>query len=301
MPDTNRDLLLEPTTGDGTAVDNLPTTRLDSLLADAPAVAKELLAGDVSDQADATLVLRSVAATMGRAVRDHDPARFNAGISAFAKIWRLGNPKAMYPIRTPDFEASLWERIVIELYALGALALLHERYAEARELATHDPDPAGHRESWLRQGQVAGSRAATYDENVLRLAARRLSDFAPGIGGDGGLQALAQFDFVSALVISEKDKDGFYPNAAEFPADMVEDLVVDQLRDAASPLRQHVYSGDDQGLRDALGRYDTAARMQAALRRRHGGSWAWQGFADARTLLFIARGQKLEEWEIGQP
>jgi hypothetical protein len=77
----------------------------------------------------------------------------------------------MYPLRTADFEASLWERIAIELYPLGALSIVNERFAMTRELAAQRSHASTSYGSWLRQGQVAGARAASYDENVLDVPA----------------------------------------------------------------------------------------------------------------------------------
>ena len=69
----------------------------------------------------------------------------------------------MYPNKTPDFEASLWEGITTELYALGALALRLGRYAEMRAIVVGRGRSRGSEDreegSWLRQGQTASARS----------------------------------------------------------------------------------------------------------------------------------------------
>jgi hypothetical protein len=74
-------------------------------------------------------------------------------------------------------------------------------------------------------------------------------------------------------------------------------LGVDQtLRSADSTLRQHVFPGDNSGLVTSLSEYDRLARLQAALARYRNLPWEWRGFADARTLVFLAEEHILEEW-----
>jgi hypothetical protein len=296
MPSSNEDILLDPRTGVGEGLDALPSSRLASLLSDAPPITKRLLAGGADESIDALGVIRAVTAIMAKALQDHDANLFSAGVQNMATIWSFGDPNAMYPIRTPDLEASLWERLGTALYALGGLAVRHERWKEMRELITQPGNsPTG--ESWLRQGQVASARSAVYADSIVTLAARRLDQLAADIDRTAALTLVCQFDLLSGLVISETDQDGYFPNCAEFSESLVEPLVIDALRGPDSALRQHVFPGNDQGLREALRAFDALARTQAALSRRHRGTWQWRGFADARTLVFIAAGQTVEEWE----
>jgi hypothetical protein len=119
-------------------------------------------------------------------------------------------------------------------------------------------------------------------------------------GEDEARGHVGQFDLVAGILIAgEGDDDGrpaFYPNAAQFSEQLVEPFVIEQLRRDGSALRQHVFDGDTDGLRHALQLYDQWARRQAALNRFAGGSWAWCGFSDARTLIFIAEGTILEDF-----
>ena len=92
------------------------------------------------------------------------------------------------------------------------------------------------------------------------------------------LAALAQFDLVSALMIREVDPRGFYPNAAKFSEALVEPMIIEQLRDTETPLRQHVYAGDQAGLREGLRDYDELARLEAAKARRANREWQWRGY-----------------------
>ena len=128
--ESNRELLLTPD-ADFAA---LPESRWTSLLADAPTVAREMLTGGLDERPDATVVIQNVAAIMAGALRAHSASLVSEGISGLAQIWTVGDSDAMYPTRTPDFEASLWEITATELYALGGLAMIWERWSEAREL-----------------------------------------------------------------------------------------------------------------------------------------------------------------------
>jgi hypothetical protein len=259
----------------------------------------ELLAAAGEERADAHLGFRSVTAIMGKALREHNSPLLSEGVGSLSEIWTVGDPKAMLPLTTPDFEASLWESVVVELYALGGLAVRLQRWAEVRELAAHQPEGST-RESWLRHGQVASSRATKYPEDtVLRLAARRLSELDPSLSPDSALESLCRFDLLSGLIISEADPRGFYPNGAEFSEAAVEPLIIDELRKPDTALRQHVFVGDQDGIREALRDYDSKARPQAAQARRIGRDWEWRAFADARTWTFIDEGHILEDWEKG--
>jgi hypothetical protein len=298
MPRGNEDLLLDTSTGVGDGLEGLAESRLASMLNDAPALVNRLLGGSVDDRADAHLIYRSVSAITARALADHNTAMLAAGIDAFHDMWTIGDAKAMYSTTTPDFEASLWESIVTELYALGGVAVANGRWGEMRSLILQQPGDPPLDRSWLRQGQTAGARASRYpDENVVELARRRFHELQPSSPGDE-LAAVARFDLLSALVISESDALGYYPNAAKFPASVVEPIVVDQLRDATSEARKYVFKGNDLGLREALRAYDERARTQAALARRHGHKWEWRAFEDARTLIFIVDGTRLEDFEL---
>ena len=90
--------------------------------------------------------------------------------------------------------------------------------------------------------------------------------------------------------------DAPYPNAAEFSEELVERFVIDNLRAPDSELRRFVFANDTPGLVKALAEYDRVARLQAALARFQNVPWQWRGFSDARTLIFIADENVLEEW-----
>ena len=300
MPPTNRDLLVTPSTGTPHGLSQLSTSRQMSLLDEAPAIARSLLdSGDVDDRIDVTTAIQNISAILAKALVEHDDALFERGIQSLASIWALGDSNAMLPNRTPAREASLWETITVELYALGAIALRHERWAQLREIALQHPDPAyGHDRSWLRQGQVASARSTDYPEDtVVRLGCKRVAalDAEPSTDAEA-LTYVCQFDLIVGLIISETDPKGFYVNAAEFSEDLVEPLVIERLRRPSGGLRQYVFPGDQDGLRKALLAYDHMARGQAAQARYRGGSWQWRGFSDARTFTFMDEGHLLEEW-----
>jgi hypothetical protein len=201
-------------------------------------------------------------------------------------------------VRTPDFEASLWERLVTEIYALGGLAVRQKRWEDMRQLSTEpatSPPSSPSYKSWLRQGQVASSRSAVYPDSVLALAARRLEELDANIASADALKSVCEFDLLSSLVVSEKNPDAYFPNCAEFSESLVEPLVIEALRPPGSPLRQHVFAGNTEGLRGALRDFDAKARTQAALVRHAGGDWQWRAFADARTWVFINDGRILED------
>lgn len=168
-PMTNSDILLDPARATEAGFDDFQPTRLSSLLSDAPAVAQELArSADATERPDAQIVYRNISAILARAIRDHDSGLFSEGIAAVREFWEMGDRTAMYPLRTPDFEASLWEVLTVELYALGGLGVCEGRWAEVREITLQSP-PSCKGGSWLRQGQVASSRSSDsyQDDDVL--------------------------------------------------------------------------------------------------------------------------------------
>lgn len=288
---SNRDILLAPRP----PLHELSVSRLSSLLSEAPAVAAEMLGGTAEERPDAHIVIQNASAITASALRDHNAQLFAEGVSSLSGIWTVGDAQAMYPTRTPDFEASLWELLAVELYALGGLAIKGERWAEIRILAREKPDPASHATSWLRQGQVASARAATVpDETMLEIAVPRLLALDASLRRPDAQSALAQFDLVSCLMIREVDPEGFYPNAAKFSESVAEPIVYEQMREQDKPLREYLNQDDQEGLREGLRDYDDKARLQAAQARRANHDWQWRGFSDARTLLFIVAGQ---DWD----
>jgi hypothetical protein len=282
MNESDKDILLDPRLSSG-ALEALPGDRLLSLVEAAPDVVAPLLAGDISDRADAQIAFTNVARVMALALKHHDSALFAKGVEALTRIWSTGDYKALYPLRTPDFEASLWENLGINLYALGALAVTRERWPEVRELATPSPTGGSGEKSWLRQSQVASARSSDhYDrETILSLAGVRVKDLEPAMDDAAATEGLARFDLVAGMVIGEKGLGSFYPNGAEFSAALVEPFVVEHLRRPESAVRQHVFINDNAGLADALGEYDRMARVQAALARYRQVEWGWRG---SRTL-----------------
>lgn len=297
MNANNEDLLLNPLLAKA-EVEALPATRRISLLEDAPTVATRLLSGEVDDRADAQIVFNNVSQIMALALDHHDTALFGKGIDALKTIWETGSYEALYPIEPPDFEASLWENLGINLYALGGLATARERWAEVRELTTQAPTGGSGEKSWLRQGQVVSARSNDRyaEESILSLAKGRLQVLDSAVGEGEAIEHLARFDLLSGLIIGEKALRGFYPNAAEFSEELVEPLVIEGLRSKDSPIRSYVFADDTAGLTKALAEYDRVARLQAALARYRNIPWAWRGFSDARTLVFLAEEHMLEEW-----
>jgi len=297
MASSNHEILLDPRTGEGRPdLDALAVSRLSSLLTDAPEVAAELLNGANEEQADALIVFRTISAVAAHALGNHDVNLFSQAIRSFEAIWKLGDRDAMLFLRTPAFEASLWEPLVVELFALGGLAVRGGRWDEFRELVLQEPSSRG---VWLRQGQVASSRDAQPEDSLLQLAARRARHLDPDASDEKTLSAVCQADFLAAVIISEADPDGYFPNAAEFGEGFVEELVIGPLRDNGSSLRRRIFSEDDEALREALRLYDEKARLYAAQQRGRGETWNWRGFSDYRSLLFIVAGQRPEGWEGG--
>lgn len=298
MDPSNDDFLLNPNLKKKGDWESLPSTRRESLLADAPVLASKMLQGDIDDRSDASIIFNSVAQIMAINLRQHDGASFSQGIKSLVEIWKQGDFKALYPLAPPDFEASLWENLGINLYVLGGLAVANERWSEIRELTEQAPTGGSSEKSWLRQGQVVSARSSTdYDrESILSLAARRLGSMEPEVSEADALQYLARFDLLSGLIIGEEDLRGFYPNAAEFSEELVEPFVIEELRSSDSPVRKHVFNQDTPGLVKALEEYDRLARLQGALSRYKNGAWRWRGFSDARTLIFFAEENMLEKW-----
>lgn len=298
MGATNKELLLDPQL-DNAALEALPPSRLGSLVADAPDVVAPMLAGDIDDQTDAQIAFRNVARVMAVALSQHDSSLFIKGIESLERIWSTGKYEALYPIHPPDFEASLWENLGVDLYALGGLTVAGQRWQELRELVTPSPTGGSGEKSWLRQSQVASSRANDHhpEETMLALAKRRIQVLEPGMSDSAAIENLARFDLLAGLIIGESSPRGFYPNAAEFSEEVVEPFFVEHLRSPDSPVRRYVFADDNAKMADVLGEYDRGARLQAALARYRGLQWGWRGFSDARTLVFIAeRGHILEEW-----
>ena len=273
-------------------------SRRSSLVLDSPPVAARLLASDIDDQADASIVINHVSQIMAIALQEHDSDLFNTGIKSLVEIWKQGKYEALYPVRPPEFEASLWERLGISLYALGGLAVAGQRWAEVRELTRQSPTGGSGEKSWLRQGQVVSARGNDYypEESMLQLADRRLRGMRPAVAEAESQQSLARFDLLSCLIIGEENLRGFYSNAAEFSEELIEPLVIDELRKTESAVRQYVFPDDNPGLINALAEYDRVARLQAALARYRNQRWEWRGFSDARTLVFLAEGNILEDW-----
>src|SRR4051794_11391751 len=111
MQMTNEEILLDPKIAD--AVQDLGSyadSRLASILTDAPRIAADLLANP-DDSSEALLVYRGVGSVMAEAIRRHNSNLFREGIDGLRAIWELGDRAAMYPLKTPDFEASLWENL----------------------------------------------------------------------------------------------------------------------------------------------------------------------------------------------
>jgi hypothetical protein len=299
MDATNKELLLDPQL-DNASLGALPASRLMSLAGEAPDIVAPMLAGDIDERADAQIAFTNVARIMAVALRHQDSPLFAKGIESLERIWSTGRYEALYPVQTPDFEASLWENLGINLYALGGLTVARERWHEMRDLVTPSPTGGSGEKSWLRQSQVVGSRSNDHypEETMLGLAKQRIQVLEPEMTEDGAIESLARFDLLAGLIIGETSLRGFYPNAAEFSEEIVEPFVVEHLRSTDSLVRRYVFADDSAKLAVVLAEFDRSARLQAALARYRGLSWQWRGFTDARTLIFIAEeGHVLEEWQ----
>jgi hypothetical protein len=295
MTDSFADLLLDQRTSTGRALADRSNADLLEALEQAPRIAERTLNGDPDEQLDAVLVYRSVAAIMVEALRRRVDHVFSRGAVTLAELWEIGNRDAMLFNVTPDFEATLWESIGILLYAVGALAVHWELWPQVREISQHESPSSG--EGWLRQGQVVSARTADPTDSFSALVIQWVTRLASGIGEDEARQAFARFDLLSALVISELDvRYGFYPNAAEFDSDLVEPLVIDQLRFENTAIRSQVYPGRDQDLQNGLKAYDEKARAAAAYMRWARKDWQWVAFRDGRTWSFINEGHILEQF-----
>jgi len=291
-------LLLDPRTSEGRSLTDQSNADFLAALEQAPTVARDTLAAPDEERFDASLVYRSVAAVMVEALHRRTDHVFSRGVITLGELWEIGNPDAMMFNVTPDFEASLWENLGIELYAIGSLAVHLGLWAQARELASHESPSSG--EGWLRQGQVVSARTAGPAESFAHLVLYLIGRLDSAVTGADAKRAFVIFDLFSALVISELDfKYGYFPNAGEFDAELVEPFVIDQLRSATSDARTHVFVGDEEKLRDTLRDYDSQARVAAADAMRGGKDWKWRAFADARTWGFINEGHLIESWGGG--
>lgn len=297
MEKGNNDLLLLPRLKPE-ELGNLPPSHRSSLLSDAPSLAARLLGADIGERPDASIVINNVSQIAATALQQHEAALFSNGVEALVGIWKEGNYEALYPVEPPNFEASLWEGLGVNLYALGGFTVFAERWLELRQLTTQSPTGGPNEKSWLRQGQVVSARGNEHypEESILRLAVNRMQSMKTGLSEEEAIRCLAIFDLLSGLVIAEDNPQGFYPNTAEFGEQLLEPTIIESLRFAESPIRQQVFPGDTPGLVKALLEYDRTARLQAALARYRGLTWRWRGFADARTLVFLTEEHILEEW-----
>lgn len=297
---SNRDLLLDPAVGKREGLPSLSSLQLASMLDEAPALAQEMLV-DPDEQTDALLVYRAVSAVLAESLLRADAPLFSRGVSRLLAIYRLGDFSADLRTRTPDFEASLWESIAIELFALGGLAVAREMWPQVRELTLQVPNPdsaAAYDRSWLRHGQVASARSAQDPTDSLpQLAATRLGELLPTPDVDL-LALVCRFDLLAALVVTENGGE-YYPNAAPFSETLVEPFIIDQLRRVNTPVRASVFAGDDERLRAGLRSYNEDAVVEAANHRAGGRRWEWRGWSNARTWFFIRTGDQWERWQLG--
>jgi len=307
---TPREFLLYVQTARPAAIVSTPRGVLLAALANAPKVARELLTSqDPGDQADASVVYRSVSSILARGILDRDDQLFDAGIASALEIYRIGDFSVSLRSKPPDLEASLWESLVIELFALGGLAVAEEAWQRVRGLALQQPDPDNdYYLSWLRHGQVHSSRSSLDPADSLpHLAARRLGELREGFASEDALAAVCRFDLLAALIVAEavaadtsRDlKRDAYPSAAVCSEALVEPLVIDALRDQQSDVRQVVFAGDDAGLRQALRHYNEHAVAEAAYHRAPGAPWEWRGLSDHRTWAFIRGGEMWEDYRVG--
>lgn len=301
---TPHERLLDLETSRPSSIASVPRGDLLAALSKAPALAEELLASpDPSDRPDAAIVYRSVASILARALLDRDGPLFDDAIRSALRIYRIGDFRAGLALTPPAREASLWESLVIELFAVGGLAVEQRAWSSVRELTLQRPDPSSaHYVTWLRHGQVHSARGSLDPHDSLpHLAARRLIELHGSLSADDALTAVCRFDFLAALIVSEVEPGGaaYFPSFAACSDSLVEPVVVDELRDGSGELRQTVFHGDDKGLREALRTYNESAVAEAAYQRARTSDrpWEWRGFSDHRTWMFIRSGDQWEDWQ----
>lgn len=291
-------LALDPAAGIGHRLDSEPPDRLSALADAATTAGRNLLAStDIEDRVDAAIAYRTLSAVTASGIRHNNFKLAEEGIAGLLSLYRLGDYDVGRGLDTPDFEASLWESIWIEVLALGGL-VVHLRAWDYLELIAMQSPAADdtHYVSWHRHGQVHSARATrgVPDESVLTVADKRLGSMHSETAASAR-QLVARFDLLAGLLIGGVDSRATYPNAAAFSEELVEPFVIESMRDAGDPLRAVLFPNDDLGLREQLRLYNESAVTQAALMRYSGQPWGWRGFEDARTWMFVRDGIRLEE------
>ncbi len=194
----------------------------------------------------------------------------------------------------------VWLQVIERVYALGALAVRHDKWEAVRDLTVQRPKRIGNYErSWLPHALVMASRAGHLSErkgeqtvqiSLLTLARNdigRLECLRPdGVepGDDELLSNVAQFDVLSNLVTMDGTRAGgerrAYPNFARFYQRRVAPTVERLLNEPE--MRRVLFKGTDDALALALETVGTQAQANG---------WQYDGFEGwdrTRVADFIA-------------
>lgn len=272
------------------------------LLTELPSTVEQLR-GSEEDRFDVAIPIVNACAAAAIAMRRGTRGVVDAALDALLATYRLGTVDSD---GGPEDDLRLWEESVGNLWALGAAAVHAEDWQTVRSIVDRAPVEGGYYVTWLRHGQVMSARGAfdPADDNVLNLCVRRLStnpSFGLVAASDTERERLVcAFDQLALLVINSLPSAGlmsFYPSYSKYPVSHVEGFVVDLRREG--PMRAAIFPGTDDELRDVLRNANEMALYQAAQYRYRNGSWAYEGYQDARTWAFIREGHIHETWPTG--
>jgi hypothetical protein len=253
------------------------------------------------ESADVGIPVTNASALAAVCLRRGKPGVVDPVIEAMFETYKLGDLDA---ISADDADHQLWQATAASLWALGATAAHESAWATIRSIVARTAHPGdAHYQSWLRHGQVMSARGDfdPKDDNLLPLAEQRLRR-SPSYGLDAGSDEdrrrwVCVFDQLALLVTRTLDGavwNSYYPSYAKYPVAYVEPSIID-LRDLGA-MRTAIFPGTDQDLRELLRDANDRAMVQASQYRAAGRGWEYEGFQDARTIVFITAGQRFEDW-----
>lgn len=192
-------------------------------------------------------------------------------------------------------------RIVTRVYALGALSVREERWADVRRLVavrpkSHDGD---YWQNWLFHADIAAARAGYHDhaevdqgkqpyKSTLLFAQEhivRLPELRPDVAIDDEqiVTSLCQFSMLACFVaISEpkgKKTGAFLAHFGRWFATRTDPIVVELIQ--GGPMRDAIFAGDNDELAAAI--RGIASNAQAMAQSIHD----WHGFEDPRIHEFL--------------
>ena len=267
-------------------------------LGDLPGVAAELRAVP-DDRFDVPVPILNACAAAAIAVRRGKRGIADAAVNALLETYRLGT---VANDGGPEDDVRLWENTASGLWALGAVTADEGEWQLLRSIVAKQPVDAGYYTTWLRHGQVMSARGSSdpADDNVLNLALHALRT-NPGFGmidqSESRRERVAcTFDQLALILVAGLDEGGggFYPSYAKYPVAHVEHGVI-ALR-KPSPMRDAVFPGDNDQLRQVLRDANEVALYQAAQYRHRSYPWAYEGFQQPHTWAFIREGHMFETW-----